>query len=223
MVEEQYRKEIIMNNEYYNSDIEIDIVELIKHILKKMKTIIFITIGCGAIMLCVSIFFLPKSYVSNADISIIPEVQDLDYTSYITGSAIIDKVSNNLKVDKSTLVESVNVTRDTNNLYNYRINVMTNDPELSCSITKNIIKVFKNEMTSKLGLKSVTVINNPSVNSEPVSPNVKKNVITCSLISFFICLSLTIVFYLFSKRFKSSQEVENYLGVSVLGEIPIEK
>lgn len=212
-----------MNNDYLNDEMEIDLAELMKYILKKMKTIIAMTFVFGIIVLCISMFFLPKSYITTSDISIIPEVQDLDYTSYLTGSTVMDKVSKNLNVDKSVIFDSVTVSRDTNNTYNYNINVVTNNPNLSYSISKNIIKVFKNEMISQLGLSSVTVINKPSMNNEPVSPNIKRNIIISSAIFFIVSLSINILIFLFSKHFKNSAEVEKVLGIRVLGEIPKEK
>ena len=80
----------------------------------------------------------------------------LDYTSYLTGSKVLDKVSNAVGVESSGLVESIEVTRDSNNTYNYNIKATTNNPKLSYRVVKNVVNEFKNSMMSELNLSSVT-------------------------------------------------------------------
>lgn len=120
-----------MNNDYMNDEMEIDLIELLKDIIKNIKFIITITLVCGVAVFGVSQFILPKSYTSSTDITIIPAGTSIDYSSYLTGSKVLDKVSNAVSVESSGLVESIEVTRDSNNTYNYNITATTNNPKLS--------------------------------------------------------------------------------------------
>ena len=54
-----------MNNDYMNEEMEIDLIELLKDIIKNMKLIITITFVCGVVVFGVSQFILPKSYTSS--------------------------------------------------------------------------------------------------------------------------------------------------------------
>lgn len=82
-----------MNNDYMDDEMEIDLIELLKDIIKNIKFIVKITLLCGVVVFGVSQFILPKSYTSSTDITIVPAETSLDYTSYLTGSKVLDKVS----------------------------------------------------------------------------------------------------------------------------------
>ena len=137
-----------MNNDYMNDEMEIDLIELLKDIIKNIKFIVKITLLCGVVVFGVSQFILPKSYISNTDITIIPAGTSLDYTSYLTGSKVLNGVSNRIEFEMAALVESIEVTRDSNNTYNYNIKATTNNPKLSYRIVKNVVNEFKKSMIS---------------------------------------------------------------------------
>lgn len=212
-----------MNNDYMNDEMEIDLIELLKDIIKNIKFIITITFVCGVVVFGVSQFILPKSYTSSADITIIPAGTSLDYTSYLTGNKVLNEVSNNVGEDSNVLEESIEVTRDSNNTYNYNITATTNDPKLSYRVVKNVVKEFKNSMMSELNLSSVTTMNEPQINTTPVSPNVKKNTLIGTFIGFVVSVGIVVLCFLFSKHLRNAEEAEMFLGVDVLAEIPMEK
>ena len=212
-----------MNNDYMNDEMEIDLIELLKDIIKNIKFIITITFVCGVVVFGVSQFILPKSYTSSADITIIPAGTSLDYTSYLTGNKVLNEVSNNVGEDSNVLEESIEVTRDSNNTYNYNITATTNDPKLSYRVVKNVVKEFKNSMMSELNLNSVTTMNEPQINTTPVSPNVKKNTLIGTFIGLVISVGIVALRFLFSKHLRNTEEAEMFLGVDVLAEIPLKK
>ena len=212
-----------MNNDYMNDEMEIDLIELLKDLIKNIKFIITITFVCGVVVFGVSQFILPKSYTSSTDITIIPAGTCIDYTPYITGSRVLDKVSNVVGVESSGLVESIEVTRDSNSTYNYNITATTNDPKLSYRVVKNVVKEFKSSMMSELNLSSVTTMNEPQINTTPVSPNVKKNTLIGTFVGFVVSMGVVVLCFLFSKHLRNAEEAEMFLGVDVLAEIPMEK
>lgn len=61
-----------MNNDYLNDEMEIDLLELLKCLLKNIKKILICTFACGLVAFVLSAFILPKSYVSSTDITIHP-------------------------------------------------------------------------------------------------------------------------------------------------------
>ena len=212
-----------MNNDYMNDEMEIDLIELLKDIIKNVKFIITITLVCGVVVFGVSQFILTKSYTSSTDITIVSAGTSLDYTSYLTGSKVLDKVSNAVGVETSGLVESIEVTRDSNNTSNYNIKAITNDPKLSYRIVKNVVNEFKKSMMSELNLSSVTTMNEPQINTTPVSPNVNKNTLIGTFIGLVISVGIVVLRFLFDKHLRNTEEAEMFLGVDVLAEIPMEK
>lgn len=212
-----------MNNDYMNDEMEIDLIELLKDIIKNVKFIITITLVCGVVVFGVSQFILTKSYTSSTDITIVSAGTSLDYTSYLTGSKVLDNVSNAVGVETSGLVESIEVTRDSNNTYNYNIKATTNDPKLSYRIVKNVVNEFKKSMISELNLSSVTTMNEPQINTTPVSPNVNKNTLIGTFIGLVISVGIVVLRFLFDKHLRNTEEAEMFLGVDVLAEIPLKK
>ncbi len=212
-----------MNNEYTNDELEIDLVELLKYILKKIKHIIIAPFVCGILTFGVTKFILPKSYVSSVDITIQSQGELLDYTSYLTGNIVLNKVNSKTNMDTSTLAGCTQVTRDSSNPHNYNITVTTNNPNLSYKVVNEVVKAFEKEFSGELNLNGVTTLNEAQVNNVPVSPDVKKNTIIGVLVGFTIGVAYFVLCFLFDKHFKNKDEVEAYLGVDVLAEIPVNK
>lgn len=212
-----------MNNDYMNEEMEIDLIELLKHLLRNIKTILITTLVIGLITFGVTQFILPKSYTSSTDITIIPQGELLDYTSYLNGNVVLERVGSETNVDVDTLLQNIVITRDESNPYNYNITVTTNNPKLSCRVVKNIVKAFKKEMMSDLGLSSVAIVNEAQVNTTPVSPDVKKNTLIGTLIGLVLSVLYFVLRFLFNKHFINDKEVEMFLGLDVLAEIPMEK
>lgn len=212
-----------MTNDYLNDEMEIDLLELLKCLLKNSKKILIFTFACGLVAFVLSAFILPKSYVSSADITIHPQGELLDYTSYLVGDKVLNDVGSKLKMDSASLNESIVVTRDSNNSYNYNITVTTNDPEKSCKVASKVVDSFKSQLGSELNLNGVTTVNEAQVNNVPASPNTKKNTLIGLFIGFVGSAGVVTICFLFDKHFKNKDEVEAYLGVDVLAEIPINK
>ena len=212
-----------MNNDYMNDEMEIDLIELLKHLLKNIRIILDVTVFCGLITFGITQFILPKSYTSSTDITIMPQGELLDYTSYLNGNVVLDRVISETNVDVDTLLQNIVITRDESNPYNYNITITTNNPKLSYRVVKNVVKAFKKEMMSDLGLSSVAIVNEAQVNTTPVSPDVKKNTLIGTLIGLVLSVLYFVLRFLFNKHFINDKEVEMFLGVDVLAEIPMEK
>lgn len=212
-----------MNNNYLNDEMEIDLLELLKALIKNIKKILICTFACGMVAFVLSAFILPKSFCSSTDITIVPAGQSMDYTSYLVGDKVLNDVGSKLKMDSASLNESIVVTRDSNNSYNYNITVTTNDPEKSCKVASKVVDSFKSQLSSELNLNGVTTVNEAQVNNVPASPNTKKNTLIGLFIGFVGSVGIVTLCFLFDKHFKNKDEVEAYLGVDVLAEIPINK
>lgn len=212
-----------MNNDYMNDEMEIDLIELLKHLLRNIKTILVVTLVCGLITFGVTQFILPKSYISSTDITIMPQGELLDYTSYLNGNVVLEKVGSEMNIDVDTLLQNIVITRDESNPYNYNITVTTNNPKLSYRIVKNVVNEFKKSMISELNLSSVTTMNEPQINTTPVSPNVKKNTLIGTFIGLVISVGIVVLRFLFDKHLRNAEEAEMFLGVDVLAEIPLKK
>lgn len=208
---------------YLRDEVEIDLSALFRYILKKLKIIFLITIVTGLCMFVISEFVINKSYSANTIITIIPNDTSLDYTSYLKSSEVLNLVSKKVGVDADSLSSYVNVIQDSENTFNYTVLVTTNDAKLSSKIANSIVNNFKSKMTSTLDLNSVTIVEQATPNYTPVSPNVKKNTMLGFAGGFIISFGAIVIRFLLDKHLKNATEVENFLGVEVLAEIPYKK
>ena len=209
-----------MDNEYMNDEVEIDLGELFKYIIKHLAQIVLVTLVCGASCFGVSEFVLKKSYSSSATVTILSNSTAIDYTSYLTGNEVLKTVSDKVGTDVSGLVSA---SQDSNNTYNYVVSATTNDAKLSSKIVNSIIQVFQSEMSDSLNLSSVTVANAATPNYTPVSPNVKKNTMMGFVGGFIVSFGIVVLRFLFDKHLRTASAAENFLGVEVLAEIPYKK
>lgn len=52
-------------------------------------------------------FILPKSYTSSTDITIMPQGELLDYTSYLNGNVVLERVGSETNIDVDTLLYKI--------------------------------------------------------------------------------------------------------------------
>lgn len=198
----------------------IDFLALIKNILDNIVKIIIITFIFGIAAFSMARFVLPKSYTSYTDFTIISNGESIDYSSYLRGNVVLDKVGSKYNIDTNSLDKSITVIRDVSNQDNYRITVTTNNPVSSCKIANDIVKVFNKELKEELDVSGVTISSKAEANFTPESPDVKRVTLNGCLLGFLLSLSLTVLRFVLYKYFRNAEEVESYLGVDVLGIIP---
>ena len=212
-----------MSCDIFNDEIQIDLLELIKHIFNYWKIILVCTLFGGFLAFGISELFLPKNYSSTSDISIFHNTQSIDCSNYIKCSKVLDKVYKSMDVNNIDLFECISVKRDINSINNYHINVTTNNPDLSYKIIKCLLETFEEQMTKELDIEKINIINEPRVNLTPVSPDVKNNVVMSMIISFSMCDIIIVLRFIFNKKIRNAIDAETYLGIDVLAEIPMEK
>lgn len=78
-------------------------------------------------------------------------------------------------------------------------------------------------MMEELNLSDISIVNEAQINRIPVSPNKKKNTLIGSFIGLLGGIGIVVFRFLFNKHFINDKEVEMFLGVDVLAEIPMEK
>ena len=94
------------------------------------------------------------------------------------------------------------------------------DPGLSKRIVDETISVFTTLIQEKLDVTNVTIVDQPEVNPNPVSPSMVKNVIIGAVAGIDISLGYLLLTYLLDTKIKNGEQAEQYLGVPLLGIVP---
>ena len=159
-------------------------------------------------------------------------VNDLQSSTYLTkdylllckSSPVLKKVIEELKLDISEdqLAEKIEVTtpEDTRIL---NISVVDNDPFKAKSIADSVREAAKVQIVEVTGVESVENVdgdNGAELPKYPTGPNTKLNILIGFILGLVISISIIIIRFLLDDTIKTQDDIENYLGLSVLGLIP---
>ena len=144
------------------------------------------------------------------------------YREIIKSKRILNQVINNLDLNISTeeLEKNISVTseKDTEVI---KISVNSTNPTDAKDIANEIERVFSNEIVSIYNIKNITIIDYAEEDTTPYNINVPKQIILSFLIGFILACAVIFVTFYFDTTIKSAEEVENKLGLPVLGVVPL--
>lgn len=230
--------EELRNTTESNEEIEIDLSRLFNEIKKKMKFIVLLAFIGAILGFVVTTMFMTKKYASSADIYPKTNTTDtgtLDYNSLtanskmvnnymaiIQGDSVLDEVTKTLKLEdrgENFVKKSLSVTNETNTEI-IKITATTDDPQLSKDIVDETVQQFISYVKDKIDVKNIMILNQAKVEKTPVSPSVKMNVVIGALLGIVVSGGIVVLRFLLDKRLHTKDDVESYLEIPVLAEVP---
>ena len=100
------------------------------------------------------------------------------------------------------------------------ISVRDADPYVACEIANAIRDVAANHIKNVMDIDAVNVVETANIPEQKVSPSISKNGVIGGLLGVIIAMAAVIIIYLTNDTIKVEEDVERYLGLSVLGSIP---
>ena len=145
------------------------------------------------------------------------------YSEIITSRKVLQQVIDNLKL-KTTVDElSSNITtssvEDTEII---RITVNNERKKQAAEIADEVAKVFSDEIQDIYNLENVAIIDKAEVAKSPYNINYVKDNIIYLAIGIVLSFGVVFVMYYFDTTIKSSEVVEEKLGLTVIGIVPKE-
>ncbi len=143
------------------------------------------------------------------------------YTEIIKSRKVLEPVIENLELDYSygTLKSSVSVGAigDTQMI---KISVSDKNPKKAQRIADEIAEVFINEVKDIYQLDNVRVVDSAVAENKPYNINyIKDNIIFAGL-GFIISSGIILLVFYFDTTIKTSEEIEEKLGLTVIGMVP---
>ncbi len=143
------------------------------------------------------------------------------YTEIIKSRKVLEPVIENLELDYSygTLKSNVSVGAigDTQMI---KISVSDRNPKKAQRIADEIAEVFMNEVKDIYQLENVRVVDSAVAENKPYNINyIKDNIIFVGIGFVISCGIILLVFY-FDTTIKTSEEIEEKLGLTVIGMVP---
>ena len=220
-----------------NTDIEIDVLELFHVLLNKFWIILLAGIIAGLAFIGGTILFITPQYESTTKMYVLSKQdnntltqQDMqtslsltkDYAELIKSRTVTEGVIAQLNLDlthedllKKMTVDSATDTRILS------ITVEDPDPYEACEIANAIRDVAANHIKNVMDIDAVNVVETANIPEQKSSPSITKNGIIGGFLGVLLSVVIILIAYISNDTVKTQEDVEKYLGLSILGTIPL--
>ena len=145
------------------------------------------------------------------------------YSEIITSRKVLQQVIDNLKLKMTVDELSKNITtssvEDTEII---RITVNNEKKKMAVKIADEVADVFSDEIQDIYNLENVAIIDKAEEADEPYNINYVKDNVIYLMIGIVLSFGVVFVMYYFDTTIKSSEIVEEKLGLTVIGIVPKE-
>ncbi|HEL1600899.1 TPA: capsular biosynthesis protein CpsC [Streptococcus suis] len=226
-----------MNNQESNT-IEIDVLSLLKTIWRK-KFFILITAVLGAGLAFVySSFLVTPQYDSTTRIYVVSQNveagagltnQELqagtylvkDYKEIILSQDVLTQVATELNLKESLKEKiSVSIPVDTRIV---SISVRDADPNEAARIANSLRTFAAQKIVEVTKVSDVTTLEEAVPAEEPTTPNTKRNILLGLLAGGILATGIILAMEVLDDRVKRPQDVEEVMGLTLLGVVPDSK
>ncbi len=234
-------KEFRMDMKNKNVDIQvedtIDLMEIAKMFLHYAWLIVLCGIVLGAAAFGYTRFMIVPTYQSTTQVYVVrkgPEAglttSDLqlgtqlaeDFKHLITSRNVLEQVIGDMNLQDSYggLKSKITVSTPTGGRI-LAITVTDTNPERAREIADQVRETASEHILEVTDTEAMNVIDYANLPTGPVGPNVKKNTFMGILAGMVLCMAGLVVKYLLDDTVKTAEDVEKYLGMSTLGQIPL--
>lgn len=223
-----------------NSDVremeEIDLLELLRAVLKYIRLIIVLCIVFGLGGFFGTKFLITPTYTARTSIYLTPQISEsgsLDYNSQMANSLLVTNVVNLLtqnnvmsEVAKDVGLENADAVKKFVNVTNKQdtqivtVTATTTDPKLSKNIANGTVNTFINTMQKNLNVRNIEIVDKAKLSYVPSGPSIKKNTMMAVLVGGVIGVGYAVLKFLLDNRLRTKEEAEKYLGIPVFAEFP---
>ena len=218
----------------------IKIEDIINIIIKRWKMILLVTLITTIFSAIVSFFIISPKYEASTKVFIgkqennqgqeqsydsndVQMYQKLlkTYAEIIQTNDLIERAinSNNLNLKSENILNSLTVAprADTQIL---EINYTSKDRALARDVVNSVTNEFIRSSKELIPNGNVKIIESVKVPENPVSPNKKMNIGIAFLLGLMISIGLSFLLEFVDNTFKTREQMEEILGLPVLGAIP---
>lgn len=215
---------------------EIDLLELLRAVLKYIRLIIVLCIVFGAGGFLGTKFLIAPTYTASTSIYLTPQINDtgsLDYNSQMANSKLVNNVvnlmtQNNImsEVAKDVGLENASSVKKCITVSNQAdteivtITATTEDPKLSKDIANGTVNTFIKTMQKNLNVRNIEIVDKAKLSYVPSGPSIKKNTMMAALVGGVIGVGYAVLKFLLDNRLRNKEEAEKYLGIPVFAEFP---
>ncbi|MBF0806685.1 MULTISPECIES: Wzz/FepE/Etk N-terminal domain-containing protein [unclassified Streptococcus] len=221
-----------------NNQVEVDILSLLRTVWKRKFLVIFFSLLTAILALGYSLYVATPMYQSTTRIYVVNRHQqdnpgltnqDLqagtylvkDYKEIILSQDVMSRVISDLGLDMGTsqLASKINVTvpADTRIV---SVSVQDESAEEAARIVNGVRQAAADKIIEVTKVSDVTTLEEGQVNSQPVSPNIRRNVLLGFVAGGALMVVIILVAEIVDDRVKKPEDVEEMMGLTLLGVVP---
>lgn len=216
----------------------IDLIEVLYALRKRLKLLVAAAVLGGILAGAYTHFLITPLYNSTSVLLVLSKdttltsLADLqlgaqlakDYSVLVTSRPVMKEVISNmgLDMDWAALKANVSVTNpsDTRLL---ELTVTNPDPDLAKAIVDELAEVASDYVGEQMEVIPPKVIEDGILPEFAVSPNMSRNIMKGALAGFALVTILVVAFALIDDSIKSEEDIEKYLDIPMLANIPDRK
>ena len=185
-----------------NEEITIDLMDLFQVVFKKLHLVLLAGIIAALVAVLVTKLFMTPVYTST------------------TKMYVLSKQDANSAVTSSDLQAGSQLTKDYMELIKSR-SVENENPKLAKEIADAVRESASVQITQITDADAVNMVEEGNLPKNPTSPNTMKNTMLGGILGIFLALGAIVLIYILDDTIKTPDDVERYLGLTVLTSIPI--
>lgn len=223
-------------NRQEDDEIEIDLLQLLRALRKRILWIIGAGVILGGAFGAFSKFVITPQYTSTAMVYVLSKETTLtsladlqigsqlteDYKVIVTSrpviAEVIDKLHLDLTYEQMTSKISINNPTDTRIL---TITAKDPDPVMAKNMADEVARTSSNYIGDIMEMVPPKLIEEGVVSEDKASPSNSKNALLGVALGIILVCGLTVVEELLNDTVQSEEDVEKYLGLTVLASVPL--
>ena len=223
-----------MNNQEANT-IEIDVLSLLRTIWRKKFLILLTAILTTGLAFAYSAFLATPQYDSTTRLYVVTQSsdngagitnQDLqagsflvkDYKEIILSQDVLKNVTTTLGITEDIKGKiTVTIPTDTRIL---SITVRDSDPNQAATIANTLRDEAAKKIIEVTKVSDVTTLEAALPAEKPSTPQTKRNLVLGFIVGAFLATALVLVLEVLDDRVKRPQDIEEGLGMTLLGVVP---
>ena len=227
------------NEEMIKNEEVIKIEEIVEILAKRWKMILSITVIATVLVGIISFFVIPPKYeastkvfigkeessakdqnYNNSDVQMYQQLLKT-YAEVVKTNDLVEKAITEAKADVKSkdVLESLTVT-PTANTQILEIKYISKDREQSKDILQSITDQFIKTSTDLIPNGNVKIVEQVKLPENPASPNKKLNIAIAFILGLMVSVGVSFLLEFMDNTFKTKEQVEQVLGVPVIGTIP---
>ncbi len=212
------------------------LLELLTLLRKHLKLVVLMPITCMVVMGLVSVLMMGDTYTARTDMYVLASSSDDASTAALSSDLSASQMLTN---DVATLLQSDRVMNDAadrvglDDLDDYEIQVSSetttrvitlsvtgSDPQGTANVANALAKSISDVAQEVMNVESVNVIDEAATPEAPSGPNRLLYVAVAAMAGLFASVAIVVLMDVIDTRVRSAEDVEEMLGLPVIGRIP---